>query len=139
MVFSPWPRGVAGESPPDDPAVGHTQLPSWVSLRPKLGSRACSPAVCSCPCSCSFLSGLYGMRRSITVRVHALGTVLLFRVLVLLIRTDRLTFATFCSAFFLHPFRRPCLLGKCLETGGSPGLALRREIRPGDEVWELPG
>ena len=27
VVLSPWPRSVAGESSPDDPAVGHTQLP----------------------------------------------------------------------------------------------------------------
>lgn len=101
--FQPAATRSCCESSPGDPAVVAARsfpagCPCARSLKPCL----LSPAVCSRPCSCSSLSGLYGLCRSITVRVHAVGTVLLFRVLVLLIHTDRLTFATFWSAFFLH-------------------------------------
>ena len=58
--------------------------------------------------------------RLLIVHFCVVGTVLLFFVLILFIHTCRLTFVTYLSVSFLHPFRLPFLLGKCLENSWTP-------------------
>ena len=77
VVFRPWPCSVGALSP-DDPAVGHMQLPGWVSLNPKIKSRFCSPgSLYSHQYIYNFLSGLYGLHNLIIVHFYIVGTVLL--------------------------------------------------------------